>query len=411
MSSFTQFTGSAVPFGQLIPLWDYRDNPTIQGIEYLRAGVLKSITGYSSLVADWPSLAVNTNTGGVYSSGTSTGASAHFLTDGTRYYGFGPTTTVYSTSLTSNWTTGVGGGPAGAQIDAFRFGSAGTTLVFITATNAAYIVGTAATPIAPTVSQIAGAANTAGTLGVICAAVAATAGNIYTSTNGTAWTSRTPSGATGAGSIRSATWSPVSSRFIYLDSNGNIHTTTDGFTLTFRANVSPAPSSFTYMPTALCASSATSTLIGYNTNTEGSYIVRTTDGVSYPKTAITTLLNSSIYQITGLQYFGGAYYAFGGIGTATTLPNIYKSTDDGVTWSPVPQIVGNPFSSANNIASVMSLNGNIIVNMRNSSSGNKYFVLGSTDTANYIGVAPPTETLAGTGAGNYAFSFSYLRIK
>lgn len=404
MSSFTQFTGNAVPFGQQLNLLEYRDNPTINGIEYLRYGVLKGSAGYSSLLSDWPALGFNTNNGSTYSHGGGTSSGSLILTDGTRYYSFNQGTNVpptYGTSLTSAWQTPVTAAPTSQSLDAFRFGSSGTTLISLGNANTTncYIVGTNATAFSITAASSAGAANTAGTFGVIVKGGTAVAGNVYTSNAGTTWTSRTPSGGSLTASVAFATWSPVGNCFIYIDSNSNVGTTTDGFTITSRGTLGVGTIQSAGFQTLTNASSSASTLMAVYSPTNGkSYICRTTDGINFTAPAANTLFNGYTY-VSSIQYFNGAYYA---------LCNqvLFKSTDEGLTWSRVPYIVPTPYTSLWYLLSVQLLNGNIIASWTYSGQNYPlYGVLSGIDTAAYIGMVPPSNA----SPNNYANS--YVRIK
>ncbi len=418
MSVFTQFTTNTTPFGQLIPLWDTKTNPTIDGVEYLRTGTLKSSTGYSSLVSNYPSLGLNVPTGSSYAMGSGSAGRGVCLTDGTRYYYFSSNSISYGTSVTSAWTATISL-PQGAPTDACRFGTS-STLLYVQAGNVFlnYLVGTTATAVNTTNSMYVCASNTAGTLAVMVGGTGALANNIWTSTNGTSWTSRTPSGAAGR-NVYKATWSPVANAFIYIDTSFEVYTTTDGFTLTSRGFLSGFTGSMATASynaqTASNASSPTSTLMAFQDSQ--TWITRTTNGTSYTTSSVASLFGPSVPTnvIPRLQYMNGAYYAE--IPTGYLLPQtqVFKSTDDGVTWSPVANIAIPPYTAtgSNNYAldQFVVLNGNIIAIVYLGNT-NYYAVLSSYDTANFIGVPYGTTLFAGASTAlngnqpNY-----YVRIK
>lgn len=424
MSSFTQFTGSAVPFGQLISLWGDQTNPTIDGIEYLKTGVLKSSTGYSSLVSNWPSLGLNVQTGSAYSFEGGNGGNNFYLTDGTRYYVFSSAagvSAIYGTSATSAWTTPVAG--SNAINDVCRFGTSGTLIaVGTTATNNYYVTGITATAI-PTTTAImfTTASNTAGTLAVMCRAVFNGVNQIWTSTNGTTWTSRTPTGSATSSNIVRAMWSPVANCFVYLDSTAVAWTTTDGYTLTSRGvptGLAAGAVNDTGLANNLfCASSASSTLFTIQQSSVG-YIVKTTNGTSYTATPVSSLFpGKSTSTYPKLVYMNSAYYAIFVNGINAPSSNIYKSVDEGATWAPVSNIFISPLTRSGSGAFyytdyVNVFNGNIIAMARAGTiTTGSYGVLSSYDAANYIGVPRESSELAGLASNDANLPIYYVRIK
>lgn len=424
MSVFTQFVGDSVPFGQLFGLWDYRNNPTVNGVEYLKTGVIKAISGYSTLVANYPALSLNVQPGTAYSFTSSNTATNAYLTDGTRYYVFNSVSNPrYGTNVTSAWTSTLTGTPQKAT-DACRFGTS-TTLIAINSADATqnqYVIGTAATTIATTtVAMNVLASNTAGTLAVMANSNTAAANNIWTSTNGTAWTSRTPAGATGTDVFSRAMWSTVGNCFVYFgNSASTVYTTTDGFTLTSRGVptglASGASGTSGTGNNKYCASSASSTLFSVIQNSVG-YIVKTTNGTSYTATPITSLFDAiAENSAPTLVYLNSAYYALFPTGLDVPTPRLFKSTDEGTTWTKVPSIFISPYAFLSATAFYTDylalMNGNIIAfTVVSSGLSNGYYgVLNSYDTATHIGLPLASVQVAGNtsifNAPNY-----YIRIK
>lgn len=425
MSVFTQFVGNTPPFGQLVGLWDGRNNPTIDGVEYLKTGVIKAISGYSTLATNWPSYALNVQPGTAYSFTSSNGAINFYLTDGTRYYAFNSSIAPrYGTSVTSALSSVVSSG--NAATDACRFGTS-ATLISVNSGNAAqnqYVVGTTATAVSTTVAMNVVASNTAGTLAVMANGNSAAANYIWTSTNGTTWTSRTPAGggATGTDTFARAMWSPVGNCFIYFgNTTSTVYTSTDGFTLTSigtPTGLSAVASSSTGTGNnKFCASSASSTLFSVVQSSIG-YIVKTTNGTSYTATPVTSLFDGVAANSTAtLVYVNSAYYAIFASTFRSPTGSIFKSTDEGATWTKVPTVFLTPYVTASGTSSYVLdylalMNGNIMAFVWGSGVGNGYYgVLSSYDTATHIGLPYASTQLAGSDANNANSPNYYIRIK
>lgn len=143
--------------------------------------------------------------------------------------------------------------------------------------------------------------------------------NVYTSTNGAAWTLRT-SGTTSQ--ITNVTY--ANDKFIYCGFGGALGTSTDGITWTARTSgTTSIISAVNYN-----GSSYAYSLGSVNTTSVGT----STDGLTWSCVASTGLTVSttgvSLYQLTGTQ---GAFF---GIGGSTGL--VYST--DGVDWKTAPQI-------------------------------------------------------------------------
>lgn len=436
MSTFSQFTGGGPPFGQALSMSETRANPTVNGVEYLRAGVLKSATGYSTFVSNWPTFTYNIPTGGNYNMPT-TGSHVNILTDGTRYYFLrsesGITKVPYTTNLTTDFSDSSSfiTATAARSSGSCRLGTSGSIIISIDNQNNNsnfYISGTTATNFSTTYTMNVCASNTAGTLAVVASfAGAGQPGAIATSTNGQSWTERTVSGGSNNYFYR-ATWCPVGNCFIYVSWNDQkVWTATDGYTIVDRGkpgNISTGGSwsnSYSLMNNHYCASSSSSTLISIQDNTSTGWIIKTTNGTSFTATSVSDffggLVKAGAATIPKLYYFNNAYYALFTSGNQTYAHSdlvLLKSTDEGNTWSFVALPLVPALASFNNYASTVYhltvLNGNIVAVFMNTSYYIvKYAVLSSYDTATHIGRVMSTTIT--TGTSNYEYQNIYYRIK
>lgn len=158
-----------------------------------------------------------------------------------------------------------------------------------------------------------------------------TAGAIFTSTNGTAATSRTPTGA--AGTLNGLYWSPCSAAFLAV-TDQTLNKAADGFTYsscTLPASVTALAAPFTTndYTSKKCTSSTTSTIILL---TDGRYL-RTTNGTTFA--AIDPGLLYSANLSSGWIIHDGTRYIWciqGG--TQNGRPTFLVSEDDGLTFVP-----------------------------------------------------------------------------
>lgn len=188
-----------------------------------------------------------------------------------------------------------------------------------------------------------------GTLAVMCSTTQNSLGKIYTSTNGLAWTARTPTGGnTGALQVSIAHWSPIANKFIYIDSSNNFYTTSDGYTLTSITT----PTNFSLNSTmvnnacgALAASSTSSTII-----CGGGSIYRTTDGITY---SIISLPYTSTQMC--IAYILNKYYIYNPYSSVVLVSN-----DDGLTFKLFHYIISSNYTTNNTwINGLSEVNGSV----------------------------------------------------
>ena len=344
--------GGGVPVGGLANFWGVGLNPTINGVEYLRSGVMKAISGYSALLTAAPGLCYNVTTATNTNAGINNATTMRHA--GSGYYVFcsSGTQPYYATSLTATGAATTVDTDVTVN-DAFAFN---THLMHVTNTAATFyrITAGAGTSIAVLAgaTYISGAVNAAGTLGLIACDTAAVAGNIYTSTNGTAWTSRTPSG--GSGDLPYFTvWQPLTSTFAILSSSARIYTTADGFALTNQGvtasytTVSPVGSysgSVAAAASSYCAADSTATLFSCTANFGGAAsrltLMRSTNGTTFTGSLWSTLLGFTPTVLPKISVQGGVFIAyFPGVTTRlndASTASAFQSADGGATWTPLP---------------------------------------------------------------------------
>lgn len=322
------------PVGELIPLVGAASsNPAIGGAEYLETGVLKPIAGYESLLTAAPGLTCTIGT-----AQTSTNQVTGHIVGGNGYF-YGLTATGsflnYVTSLSGTWDSVSGSENGVTNSDLFMFGNRCIRVSGLTSNS---VLTNVNTDVSTTASMVCGAANSAGTLGVMAASTNGVDGNIYTSVNGSAWTSRTPIG--GSPVARLAMWCQPAGVFIYLGANGSVYSSTDGFTLTNRgAAVVGATAAAIEGDVAakFWSASATSTMFIANFTVGGvtsAYIVRTTDGVNFSSSRVADAIGMRIVSGPRLAYVEGRYivYSFS-TATASGQPLVFStSADDGATF-------------------------------------------------------------------------------
>lgn len=376
MSNLADFLGGgAVPIGGLLSIAGAPSLIADNGAEYLKTGVLASAAGYGALIASNPGLRCN-----VVTAEPGTDRSVGYVTAvGAAYYYCNGTDVSYNGAAMSFFGADIKASPAsGIRKGGREAFTIGGKLVVVGAGTEHYTLNAGvATLQSPAVTFYCGAANAAGDLAVLAAA-ASGAGGIYTSTNGTAWTSRTPNG---AGSIYLAVWSPAANAFIYVTSSAIAYTTPDGYTLTNRGAISASVSGLTTLGgNSSAASSPTSTLLsiqGYKGTISNTVnvLVRTTDGITY-----TSRFAADVFGMSGtpvISYINGAYYAV--IGT-----NIFKSTDDGLTFAALPQVVNTLYPGVD-LALSRDAAGNFAVVHRNS-NGPTFSSIADLAATTHVGV-------------------------
>ena len=417
MSTLSQFAGGGVPLGSAILLPGAIDNPTINGAEYLRSGVLKAVSGYEGLLAKSPQLGciVGTDKG-------KTGNPANAIRfSGSTYYLFaGSSAPACSTDMLT-WSTVTSDSTSGLT-DAFAYGS--YMIHLYGGIGGYYINNTIATAISGTTYGFnCGAVNSAGTLGVICAVADLSPDSIKTSANGSSWIARIPVGSvSGTPAIYLAQWSPVSSTFIYYTANGRIVTTSDGYTLTDRGlfggltsvelQTNYAASSFTAASPTVSLASVSGIINGVSAQRA---LIRTTDGVNFTVTKWSSLipeslgapvsLLESLGAPVSLLYVGGVFIASYFINRSVDRQMFYTSTD-GLTWTPnaIPvSLSGDTAQSLINIA----YDGTRYLCLSNPAPMYPVFTVSSL-SATHIGLPSKMQSSVTTGYTSAAY---YVRIK
>lgn len=325
-----------VPVGGLLQLAGASGpNLVIDGAEYLKTSVLKSIAGYEALLTSAVDLTVAVGTPGL---STISDASGVLLAANGWLYGVGSSSSLPSKTsdpLTVAWSSL--GGVAAVPTDGFVFGTRG---VIVAGSTIWSLLNGTRTDITPTVAQTVGAANDAGTLAVTAANLNGVAGHITTSTDGLTWTDRTSTGGVGiSNGVALCDWSQPGGVFMYVNPNGHVYTASNGYTLTDRGAIAGATAaSVASTPFKSRSRSATSNLMLLNLTIGGvssPYIVRTTDGVAFTATlAATALALDGFVTATGLAItrVDGKYVIYRSAASGVTSSIYYTSSDDGLTW-------------------------------------------------------------------------------
>lgn len=416
MRSSSIFGGGGVPVGGLVPMFGTTDNPTINGQEYLRTGVLKAISGYASFAASNPQAAYQAIAPKA-KNGVQNG-SIRFAAG--RYYAFGyagaaRTTTALTTawSATTVWTNGniydaaaMNGRVFGVYLaDVFSF------------------AGSAATVYSALQNGTNCAVNGTGTLGAIFYQTNAAGGSL-TTTDGLNFTSRTTTATSNTNTVAS-TWQQITSTFAVLGVNGRIYTCTDGFTFTERAvitGVSPTLNSVAQFGSQQLASdyaASTSTVTCFSAGIDTltfqipqGYLIRSTDGINFAATPWTSLIpgiaSSTVPRIFAV---GSTLYAMAAYSLTGDRSVWHSSTDGGLTWNqlsllvPTQQWTNNAYS----VSGISYANGEFIAIPSGSGGPNEGYLSTSTLGATHIGAYSPAQASA-TGAGAGAVML-HLRIK
>ncbi len=173
--------------------------------------------------------------------------------------------------------------------------------------------------------------NAAGTLGVTWYAGQTAAGtNIWTTTNGTAYTQRTGSGGN-AGTLNGGDWFPCASAFIFIVGATALNRTTDGFTQTAVTLPSLGSASFFTADTfkTKMAHSPTASLIMLNDGR----LLRTTDGTSFTIVDITNLESYGWANAANSRMaYDGTRFVIHANHSLTGKPMFFYSENDGATF-------------------------------------------------------------------------------
>jgi len=363
MSYLTQFVGGNSA-GSIVPgnniAWG--TNPTINGIEYLRTGYLKTYTSsnaaFASAVPSATWIEPTASDAGWVVTAYSGGMQMFYLNSNYHMIEYQVTSAVRGTSFASApGTVAISSTPYDAMlfnnyiIVATDTGSSGN-IRYSDGSNTSYTLATSVyfaslayfSFTAASSSLAVVAANNFDNDGYL-------SGKIQTSTNGTSWTSRTPS-VTGV-TVRRFFWSPVANAFFMITSTGAIYTTTDGYTFTARTAPSGMPATISennYMFSGLGASSSTSTLVSLGS----SKLLKITGLTSYSIIDISSLIgntNSAVRMLhDGTKYYMSYYSAQG---------NLFTSTDEGTTWVGLPSLYNSTYVTSNQF-----VNGLAYVNSR-----------------------------------------------
>jgi hypothetical protein len=421
MSTLSQFTGGGSPVGSLLPMWGVPTNPTIGGAEYLRTGSVKSITGYTQLLTTAPRLCFTVSTQPNNTVAHINPATA-IRYAGSNYYVMGSSNggaPYTATSLTSTWVNPTVDTDVTLS-DLFTFNS--YCYHFVTASLVIYRLSGAvglSVNLTSGNTYFCGAVNTAGNLGVAVSTMDAVAGRIHTSTTGATWTSQTPSGGSATQALF-AVWQPVSSTFAYMDGNGLIHTTANGYTLTNRGT----PSGLTVVQSvytggtnttkgaqsSFCAASSSVTLLSVRGTLSGvvnqQILIRSADGINFTATPWSSLIGFTPSATPKISEQAGVFIAIlpAVTGRITDTESAWQSTD-GVTWSPLPI----PMNTAQGLTALINeyryMNGSYVV-LTDSSQVTPPFTVASL-AATHVGVPLASTVLTSNGAT----LTHYVRIK
>lgn len=400
MRDMEEFFGGPAEVGGLMPLFGATDNPTISGKEYLRSGIIKAIAGYSDLLTKLPGMIWNVGT--LLGSGSAVGADAYVVHAGSTYYAFASGVTPKYSATLAAWAA-VGNDSSTAPRDAFSFG---VYAIEVTSGSCYYFSGSLGAAIAGISNRNCGAANAAGTLGVLCF-MPTGVGSIHTSTDGVAWTSRTPSGGT-AGGIYRAAWSIPAGAFIYLRSDGNAYTTADGYTLTAQGSCGVASVAIENLASRFNLSLADRNLFSVKGTYGGAAntccLVKTLDGITYTAATWLSLTGISPASTPVISNVNGTLVAIIRFESkASDAGVVFTSADSGDTWTraAVPMLAESPYSAK--LANVQYLNASIV-----SVDSEGYLGIHASLAATHIGM-PVARQVAGI-AGTSTVT-DYVRIK
>jgi hypothetical protein len=365
MSVFTQFVGGNSA-GSIVPgntlAWGV--NITINGVEYLRTGTLKTYTSsnaaFASAVPSATWIEPTASDAGWVVTAYSGGMLMFYLNSNYHMLEYQVTSAIRGTSFASApGSVAINNNPYDAMlfnnyiIVAADNGSSGV-IRYSDGSNATYTSATSAYFASLAYFSFTAAS---GSLAVVAASNfnndGYLTGKIQTSTNGTSWTSRTPSSNVYDTTVRRFFWSPVANAFFMITSTGAIYTTTDGYTFTARTAPSGMPATISennYMFSGLGASSSTSTLVSLG----NSKLLKITGLTSYSIIDISSLIgntNSAVRMLhDGTKYYMSYYSAQG---------NLFTSTDEGTTWVGLPSLYNSTYVTSNQF-----VNGLAYVNSR-----------------------------------------------
>jgi hypothetical protein len=433
MSSFSQFTGGGF-VGEITaaPSGTWQANPTFNGREYLKTGVVKAYSStYSTLSTNLPtatsqttSTATDTNWSNYISGGLSNYKGYKLEKGGSYYYLFlMGNYQNYSNVILFSYGTSLTSAPAGNSgsygnygvYDSITFNGYAIWQLIYNNSGAAtqscsigYSNSTTQTYVTDDAAVLYGrvfAASPTLCTSVRVANLNGATANIKTSTNGTTWTDRTPSITTSASSVVRAVYSTVGSTFIYVTDNGTIYTTPDGYTLTARTTPAGTPSpGSVYGPSMCVAAGPSATLIslGGYTSAGGPYLLRTTDGVNFTLINLATANNLGgaftanivpqiVYDTTTSRF----------LMSALSNGNVYAYSSDGITWTLASTKIY-ATASKTEYSGMNMVAGDLIICIGGASVANPCIfsnrILGSPD---YVGISSAQTFATGSGLSTY----------
>jgi len=402
-----------VPLGGLVGLVDTASpNPIINGAEYLKSSVLKSASGYSSLLSSAPYLGCVLGTVG-QPHGVANPVGVAGTSNGNVYVipGDGVESTRVAPSVSGSFSA-----VSDTSHSVPDFCVMGPRLVLLRGTNQVTSVsGSTGTLMTITSNQTLCAANTAGTLCVLGSSnIDNTSGGTVTSTNGSTFTSRTPTA--GMSDCRIILWNQSSGTFLFITGSGQLWSSPDGFTMTARTALGVNVACLPERPANCWASSPTSAAFLADVSTAGApsfrALCRTTNGTSFTVTPVSTLLGLDGFQTnpTSLAFVGSEWIMWGSHTQVGGIGSVYRSTDDGVTWtkSPIWVDVNNPSRSAFLLGQGTGPSTTFITSLGDGSAG-RLISLASPTATTHVGM--PVPALANFDSVGTRHTPLYVRIR
>lgn len=358
MSSASQFRGSgAVPLAGLIDGVEQVWGPglALYGQEYLKTGYLKAYAAaYAPLVAAVRAAGAVAGTAmhsGWTISSANTGGAATYSVLKALYAGGNYHLICLAGTNTSQFSYGssLASAPAAGPTamlslflcsDAVLFGGAilasgiynATGLRVLRSTGTTYTSVHTGTPAMSAGQAVYLAASASLALAVIWTP-GATLGHTATSTNGTAWTERTPSGLPGTQYTQRLVYSNAGSLFVMVN-NAALYTSADGITWTNRslpsgmtAYANSAMSGATGCTMSMLAAASTTATILSGANASGQ-LLRSTDGTTWSVIDVRSQCGIGAAGTMLLAYDGTRFFAY-----EASTGRFAVSTDDGLTWS------------------------------------------------------------------------------
>jgi len=354
MSNLNQFVGGGVPLGGAAYWPNYAGLVELSdaGRQFLRYGTLKAYAAEHA-----PLLAMSKGFGYIKPAlsclphnATYYGASVSYINSryvSAAFFGAGGSSIKSASAIDGTWSSL----SLATITDARDMCKIGTNLVFAGDTGINYTGnGTSLTYVSANAGGggvYTAAAKPDGSLGLVCFNLQGSAGYIHTSTNGSSWTSRTPTGSGGATTIYSVAWSPCAAAFVFVGAS-TLYTAADGYTYTQRSTPAFAVGGDYLGGCRFIASSATSTVVSTNVGN----LLRTTDGTTWAGIDASGLFHAIASTRLSIAYIAGTYYLVGLNGWVAT------SIDDGLTWSRHYGLLSG--NNTNGVSAISLINGKIL---------------------------------------------------